>query len=152
MKRLIVLFLIFAMCLSMHACAESESNNAEIQKTTETVKTEEPENPYANHPQLQYMYGEWVINDGYENDHVAFRTLTINEDGTCVVDGVSAIWKISGNTSDSWLEIEVFSGAEMLCSAHYAENIDSLEGYEGDNDGLIGRACIGMYTNLSRSK
>ena len=148
MKKLIIILTI-AMCLALCSCSGSAHGNTDKNVPTEA---EETESPFTNHPQLQYMYGEWVINSGYENDHVAFRTLIINEDGTCIVDGTSATWKISESTSESWLEIEVFSGAEMLCSAHYAENIDSLEGYEGDNDGLIGRACIGTYTNLSRSK
>lgn len=153
MKKLIALFLALVMCLSLCGCGGSVGGNAGGNAGEKTpTEAEETESPFTNHPQLQYMYGEWVINSGYENDHVAFRTLIINEDGTCIVDGTSATWKISESTSESWLEIEVFSGAEMLCSAHYAENIDSLEGYEGDNDGLIGRACIGTYTNLSRSK
>lgn len=149
MKKLIALFLTIVLCLSLCACSGDASGSTDNKTQTEVKLTE---SPFVNHPHLQYMYGEWVINSGYENDHVAFRSLTINEDGTCIVDGVSATWKISGNTSDSRLEIEVFDGSKMLCSAYYAENIDSLEGYEGDHDGMDGRGCIGTYTNLSRSE
>ena len=137
------------MCLALCSCSGSAHGNTDKNVQTEAEVTE---SPFANHPQLQYMYGEWVIDSGYENDRVAFRSLTINEDGTCIVDGVSATWQISGNTSDSWLEIEVFDGSKMLCSAYYAENIDSLGGYEGDNDGMLGMFCIGKYTNLSRGE
>ena len=169
MKKLIVLLLVLVLCLSLCACGrkvestpepkDTESamdklNTSKVEENTEieeeTVET--TESPYANHPHLQFLYGEWEINSGYENDDVAFRSLTVNEDGTCIIDGTSATWTISKHSSESSLMIGIYNGPEMICSASYSESIDSLTGYLGGNDVVPGRACIGSYTNLSRSE
>ena len=167
MKKIIFLLLALAMCLSLCACGSGNEITQEPKTTepattaldapqieentkieTESVAT--TESPFANHPNLQYLYGEWKINSGYENDDVAFRSLIVKEDGTCIVDEVSATWTISKHTSESSLMIDIYNGTEMICSASYSEIVDSLTGYLGGNDVVPGRACIGSYTNLSR--
>lgn len=167
MKKAISLFLSLVLCLSLCACGSGNESTRETKATEpatnklDAYEIEEnsemgegavatTESPYANHPHLQYLYGEWEINSGYENDDVAFRSLIVNEDGTCIIDGMSATWTISKHSSESSLMIDIYNGTEMICSASYSERIDSLTGYLGGNDVVLGRVCIGTYTNLSR--
>ena len=61
--------------------------------------------PYVGgtNPALSKAYGTWVPDGRPEN---YFTEFTINEDGTCIVDGISTIWSISKFSDDRHIFIE----------------------------------------------
>ena len=103
---------------------------------TENDSTESTENPWANHPHLTYIYGKWELikKDSYEqNETIPCSVVTINEDGTCVVDGVSGTWKISiYETREDFLKIQIFIDGEHCYTSAYYDNLCSIAVWSAD--------------------
>lgn len=93
MKKIFALLLAAAMCLSFAACVGRDSINTD----NDGEKSQENQGSI-NHPLLQFLYGEWEYEGNYK-DSYPFAKLTVNEDGTCVVDGAAGTWSVSKDTS-----------------------------------------------------
>ena len=139
MKKAISLFLALVLCLSLCACGggeqnnetqgDSESNstnNTTMGSTTDTtLGTGNEENGQAEtptHALVQDICGEWKP----DADNAPFQSLVIKEDGSCVVDGVSATWKIEGSyTTDTDLSIRVYVDGNILFGMVYQSTMGS---------------------------
>ena len=127
MKKALSLILALVMCLSLCACGGEQNNeiqgNVESNSTSNTTTgsitdstsgTSDDENTpeeIPNHLLLQYICGEWVMDP---NDQAPCQSLMISEDGSCVVDGVSATWKIdSSYTNDTSFGIRIYINNEL---------------------------------------
>lgn len=140
MKKVISLVLALAMCLSLCACdggMPNANDSSKIQGEKEQVSnptdqnsqnnteniTESTESPYVNHPLTAYLYGEWELpeKESYDqHEEIPCSTLTINEDGTCVADGVVGFWKFSEKTNEKYLQIDIFINDEhRMCVAPF---------------------------------
>jgi hypothetical protein len=99
MKKALSLILALVMCLSLCACGGEQNN--EIQGNEEIP----------NHLLLQNICGEWVR---APHDQAPCQSLMISEDGSCVVDGVSATWKIdSSYTNDTSIGMQIYINNEL---------------------------------------
>ena len=114
MKKAISLFFAFALCLSLCACGGS--NN--VPKTTDSTK----DNTAISHPLVQDICCEWYVGSaGSENS--PFQSLIINEDGTCVVDGVNATWRVEEcYTNDTSLSIYIEIDGQACYGIVYFRN------------------------------
>jgi len=124
--------------------ADDYEKAVEIYKTTESTdnndvendSTESTENPWANHQHLTYIYGMWELikKDSYEqSEPIPCSAVTINEDGTCVVDGVSGTWKISiYETREDFLKIHIFIEGEHRFTSAYYDNLGSIAVWSAD--------------------
>lgn len=110
MKKILALLLTAVMCFTLVACGDGETpdtNNG----------TENAEKPETNHRLLQFIYGEWEYEGNYK-DNYPFAKLTVNEDGTCIVDGAAGVWRISDRTSpEGRLYIDVIVNDQVIGSA-----------------------------------
>lgn len=78
---------------------------------TENSQVEAP-----NHPLVQDICREWEAG----NDQAPFQSLTISEDGSCVVDGTPATWKIENSyTTDTDLSIRVYMDGKICFGMVY---------------------------------
>ena len=133
MKKLLALLLAAVMCFSLAACG-GETLNANDNNGTEQSEqvdgeiaegdnTESTENPYANHPLVAFLYGEWELEEkgSYNQDEeIPCSVLTINEDGTCNADGVAVTWAFVDGITDTFLRVDIFiNGEHKLCVALY---------------------------------
>ena len=138
MKEILALLLAAVMCFSLVACGNEETppsnDNGGIHQggTTENAEnsnTGNAEGPHTNHPLLPHIYGEWKqfeIDNYFQDEKIPCSTLTINADGTCVVDGISGTWLFSDKTRDDLLRINIFIGSEHLCCVGYFANIATI--------------------------
>ena len=129
------------MCLSLVACGggndtPSINDNSGAQQSggenSENNGTGSTESPYANHPFLQSLYGEWQLQDGEMGDN-KYASIIINKDGTCLVDKKNGTWNISEDTNDIKLEIHIYIDGAYFAGA----------GLRGDGPsfyGIIARA------------
>lgn len=107
MKKIIALVLLVLLAFSLSACGSDDQNN-------DTIFTSEANGGmYADHPLLQGLYGQWAYRGDYM-DSYPFSEIEVNQDGTCTVDGQTGTWKISDQTSDETLYIDVLLGAETI--------------------------------------
>ena len=148
MKKILALLLAVVMCLSLAACGGGETPNTDDnsgmgqgeQLDTESNNTANTENPYANHPLLQFIYGEWEY-EGSHKENYPFVKLEVNKDGTCVVDGAAGMWIISDQTSlDGRLYIDVLVDNQVIGSAsisiwagNYGFHVSDIMISPGDN-------------------
>lgn len=161
MKKLIALLLAAVMCLSLAACGSGEktpnaNDNSGTQQgeqlgdeSTENNNTENTENPYANHPHLTYIYGQWelIAKDSYRQDEeIPCSVLTINEDGTCLVDGISGTWDFSDETRDDFLKINIFTGGEHRYACGYYERDKAIAVWSAEYFGAIDTSWVNMST------
>lgn len=121
MKKIVALLLVAVMCLSFVACGGGEIQNTNddshtnpsehMNNETTQSNSENTESPYANHSLLSHLYGEWETT----TEGNSFTSFTINEDGSCIVDGKDATWKIDEEyTSEENLCIEIHNSTEYL--------------------------------------
>lgn len=143
MKKIIVLLLVAIMCLSLIACGSEETpntnNNSGVQQ--ETVSNNAPENneetadetttptitfgvgdsKYADHQYLNDIFGTWEFKENFaSSEYTMYKVLTLNEDGTCVIDGENANWKIEdSDTSENRLYIGIYKNSEIVYAATF---------------------------------
>lgn len=119
MKKLVSLFLVLAMCLSLCACGGSEK---EAPTEEETLSNEPPAATITDHPLLSNMYGEWILTDTDHPENYPFANVVVHEDGTAIVDGEELIWRIDERyTSDEELALFFYRGSETVVGATYNE-------------------------------
>jgi len=135
MKKTISLLLVLVLCLSLCACGgandtpdtteatnapTSTQNVSNMEDTTvEDETTISTESITISHPLVEEFCGEWKTN----MDEAPFESLFINADGTCVVDGVDAVWQIEDfYTKDDALSVYVFVNGEAYCGILYFSN------------------------------
>lgn len=152
MKKALSLILVLVLCLSLCACGGGEQNN-ETQGNTESNSTNNTtmgsttdttsgagndENSQAetpNHALVQDICGEWKP----DADDAPFQSLVIQEDGSCVVDGVSATWKIEGSyTTDTELSIRVYVDGNILFGMVF---------YSASRTALLTKALDASFSN-----
>ena len=132
MKKALSLILALVMCLYLCACDNSNTDtsnptngdstnpstntNTTTENITDTPSTNNTENNQAeapNHPLVQDICGEWVPDEDTV-DQAPFQSLIINKDGSCVVDGTPATWKIENSyTTDTDLSIRVYMDGKI---------------------------------------
>ena len=170
MKKAIPLLLALVMCLPLCACGSSDeapvmetksveetaapaetgiAGNATVPQIEETTQmpTEETESAFANHPLLPQIYGTWEFEKwgDHNNEYQLYKSLTINEDGSCIVDGTSANWEISETqTNDTFLVILVCIDSEYIYGAQFGEGTDVdgnanifLHAFEGEYGAIL---------------
>ena len=112
MKKTIFLLLALVLCLSLCACG---------------IDSEKAESAMIDHPMLPHMYGRWerIVEDGIK---CSFNTIIINEDGTCVIDGIEANWKIDHDNSNyehKILWVYFFEGSNRLGGVVIDEDLNN---------------------------
>ena len=156
MKKILALLLAAVMCFSLAACGGETSNTDDTSSTeqlggesTENDTNENTESPYSNHPLLVYLYGQWKlrVKDNYQQDEeIPCSALTINEDGTCVVDGVSGTWDFSDETRDDFLIINIFVDGEHRFTSAYYERYKSIGVWSAGYNGPVDTSWLNMTT------
>lgn len=125
MKKAMSLFLAVVLCLSLCACGGGSSPEAPNPTDNTNDDAGSPiDNDTLNteienyvHPRLSEMCGSWINNNTGTDDFNPCLTLTINEDHTCVVDGVAYSWDYSPYTTDERLVLYIFNGEECIIDA-----------------------------------
>ncbi len=134
MKKLTALLLAAVVCLSLVACGGTQ------QGAGSNGSNENTNGMSGKHPLLQFLYGEWEYEGNFKENY-PFAKLTINEDGTCIVDGVAGKWTISSNTTPSGrLCIDVFVNGQVICGSeisiwagNYNFHVSNISVNPGDN-------------------
>ena len=113
MKRTRSLFVLLVLCLSLCACGvENDPSSSNAAPTTHDAQ-----NTYDIHPRLAEMCGSWINNSPSTDEFNPCLTLTINEDHTCIVDGVSYTWAYSTYATDERLVMNIYNGEECILDA-----------------------------------
>lgn len=107
MKKIISLILAFLLCVAISACGGTEENTG-IEPASE-ISTD----VHTDHPLLQEFVCEWEYRGDYGETY-PFTKLDVNQDGTCVVDGQAAVWKISDRSSEDNLYIDILIDSETI--------------------------------------
>lgn len=130
MKRIMALLLAVVTCLSFIACSNDDSTlntDSSERGTTNTNDSEETievtESQLINHPFLQFMYGEWEQQSDEAKECSPYSQLTVNKDGTCIIDGQSGTWEVSELSKEDYLIIDLFCGTEKVAGASFGLNI-----------------------------
>ena len=123
MKKTISLLLALVLCLSLCACG---SNKAENPTTIPTEVIESTASKYADHPLLSQLYGTWEFESfGAPWEYTLFKSLTVNEDGSCIVDGTAGSWKISEDgTNETEVRILLYIDSECVYTVRFGESGD----------------------------
>ena len=151
MKKMIVLMLVLALCLSLCACGggagENQKPGTNQSASAPTDKVEPVPEEFKDHPLLSQVYGTWVFEKwgDHNNEYNLYKSLTINEDGTGIVDGISVIWKISGDqTNDSALVVLIYENDVCIYGARFYESTDvegntkiNLLAFEGEYGAML---------------
>lgn len=151
MKKMIVLMLVLALCLSLCACGggagENQKPGTNQSASAPTDKVEPVPEEFKDHPLLSQVYGTWVFEKwgDHNNEYNLYKSLTINEDGTGVVDGIPAVWSVSEDqTNENKLVILIYVDNVCIYGASFNESTD-LEGntkiwllaFEGEYGALL---------------
>ena len=124
-KKIVSILLALLLCLTLFACGSSQ-NKDELQQQTEA---EAAENIGTDHPLLPYLYGEWK-QEVYEGIKCSFNTIVINDNRTCVIDGMNATWEIDlNNTRHDTLWVYFYDGSNKLGGVVFSESSFNKEGY-----------------------
>lgn len=154
MKKLFALMMVLVLCLSLCACdkdaAQKLTTNTQsgIGQNENSLKEEikSAMDKFRDHVLLSQIYGTWTFEKWGDHNHEynLYKNLVINQDGTCAVDGVPAVWKISEDqTRDDTLVILIY--VENVCaygaSFHEYTDVDgnpwiSLLAFEGEHGAL----------------
>lgn len=132
MKRICALLLSAVILFLLAACG-SEAPNPEgpagTQHETEPpVLTTAPairfgigDSEFADHPYLPDIFGTWEFRENFASStYTMYQTAEFREDGTCVVDGEAANWRIEdGDTSDHTLYIGIYRNSEIIYGAAF---------------------------------
>lgn len=150
MKKVLALLLAL-LILTLAACGGETPNTDNNSGTQQSEQSgdESTENPYANHPQLTYIYGQWelIAKDSYRQDEeIPCSTLTINDDRTCIVDGVSGTWDISDETYDDFLKINIFIEGEHCYTCGYYEREKAIAVWSAAYFGGVDTSWMNMST------
>lgn len=143
MKQIFALLLVAVMCLSFVACSSEGSPGTGDNGTPEQnnqAGNETTDHQHSNHPFFQFLYGEWEY-EGNCKDNYPFTKLTVNEDGTCIVDDAAGSWTISDSTSlDGRLYINVLVDNHIIGVAevsvwagNYSFDVSDVPPSPGDN-------------------
>lgn len=130
MKKIIALLLAAVMCLCLTACGGGEKPDGSLGLTQppESTTAEPTANaatlpPLWDHPLAYRMYGEWVLEEKSRDrqmEQVPCSALTLNADGTCIVDGTAGSWQAGSGSTDTFLRIDVYiNGEHKLCVGFY---------------------------------
>ena len=151
LKKLIVLMLVLVLILSLCACGgeagETPKPGTNQSAPAATDKAEPVPEEFKDHALLSKVYGTWVFEKwgDHNNEYNLYKSLTINEDGTGIVDGTSVTWKISGNqTNDSILVLLIYENDVCIYGARFYESTDvegntkiNLFAFEGEYGAML---------------
>lgn len=118
------------------------------QDGADTDADESSSNELLSHPLSSYMLGEWLYTPRTSDDQLAppCSAIVFNEDGTCTVDGNDASWKLSSETHDDFLRIDIYENGTPTLSAGYHANQDNLGVWPFDYYGGVDYS----WTNTTR--
>ena len=122
MKKFLVLLLTVIICLGLVACVENDIPDIGDDAIDNNIIYGPSESIYANHTRLKDVYGTWVYQENItEFVYSLFKSLTINEDGTCIIDGENGNWRIDDKmSSDYTLYIDLYINSEINYSAFFS--------------------------------
>ena len=116
------------MCLALVACEENkkpvtsiDDSKQEVDHQTSSAIYGASESQYANHPYLEEVFGTWKFKENFASSkYKMYKTLTLNGDGTCVIDGENANWKIEDEeTNEASLYIGLYKNSELVYAASF---------------------------------
>lgn len=122
MQKIIAMLLVLVLCVSISACGVTEENTS-IEPTLETIADVQ-----TDHPLLQEFICEWEYRGDYAHTY-PFSKLEVNQDGTCIVDGQVATWKISDRSTDENLYIDIQIAPETVVTVLVSEWNDQISFY-----------------------
>ena len=98
------------------------------QDSADTAADESSSNESLNHTLSSYILGEWLYTPRSRDEQLIppCSAIVINEDGACTVDGKEASWKLSSETRDDFLRIDIYENGTPTLSAGYHANQDNL--------------------------
>ena len=131
MKKLSILLVV--MCLLLCACADenteqSGTNNTGNKTDMSAGNVEATASTYQDHVLFPQVYGAWVFeNYNGPGEYELYQNLSINEDGTCTVDGVEGIWKVNEwETNDNFLRLDIYVDSQCVYSPLFYMSGDHL--------------------------
>lgn len=143
MKKIISFLLVLALCFSLCACGGSSVEEPSENGSPSTIDTPTKEEPsYANHPLFQFLYGQWELTNPEDAQYNPYSSVTINEDGSCVVDGQTGTWSISAETTDNNLFIDLYVGDTHVGGAVVWGSNTGFGAYHSN-----GAICPGVWEN-----
>ena len=117
MKKIFSYLLLFVSVLALVGCGDGNDTPETSEATTST------EIITISHPLVEEICGEWKTS----TEGAPFKSLLINADGTCVVDGVDAVWQIENSyTRDDSLSVYIFVNGEAYCGILYFSNTGAI--------------------------
>lgn len=120
MKKAILTLLVLGLCLCLCACKEKGRSEDITPPATRDTSGGDQEGAIDTHLLVQKACGEWYVGS-VDSEDAPFQSLTIFEDGTCVVDGVQAKWQIEEYyTTEGFLSIYIFVNGEARYGVLYA--------------------------------
>lgn len=114
MKRYISLLVVLTLCFALCACGGVQKPDAQEEVPAEILAV--LENTYSDHPLFQHLCGRWEYRGDY-GDEYPFTSLTIEADGSCVVDGIAGTWSFSQDTTEDRLRIDIQIDGQLISQA-----------------------------------
>ena len=131
MKKALSLILALVLCLSLCICGCSADTLSTTSNTNNGINSEVDNNETTQtvhdywYPFLEALYGDWEAKSVNETVGVPYTKLSVNKDGTCLVDGKECVWKIDYTVSSKKdLFIGFYSNTEYLCGVAVFVNDD----------------------------
>ena len=122
MKKVILILLVFVLCICICACEAKDLSEDITPPATQDTSGGDQEGLIDTDPLVQEVCGEWYVGS-VDSEDAPFQSLTIFEDGTCVVDGVQAKWQIEEYyTKEGFLSIYIFVNGEARYGVVYVSN------------------------------
>ena len=150
MKKTISLLLVLALCLSLCACSIGDFVTINITGFGDTSDNGADsvdngnENSKENHLLFPFLYGTWTLKNESDAKYNPYVSLTVHEDGTCLVDGKSATWAVSEWGGEKDLAIDIFIDGEHVFGALLSNSSYRLFFYAMETNG---RLCMGSWEN-----
>lgn len=85
---------------------------------------------FKDHPYLPGIYGTWDFKEHLTlTEYKLYKSITIKQNGLCIVDGESRNWRIEDEDSDDkCLYIGIYDGFDMIYAASFEERKDEALG------------------------
>lgn len=129
MKRGSSLLLALCLLLTLTACGKTAPAADSAAFLLEEPRFGADGSAYADHVLLPAIYGNWVLDERVEHgaDFSYYRSLTISEDGSCLVDGEEALWKIEDDLcTASSLQIGVYRQGQCIWGALFGAEFSGV--------------------------
>lgn len=150
MKQAMSLILALILCLSLCACGGNKTAKEPGNPAGDEKPTQEMGRIETNHPLLPYLFGTWKQQNEEDAQRNPYTEITFNEDGTCIIEGISYGWVIFEENETSLL-FDILSGNEKIAGASLMQNKDgSVISFMAmsKQDYIF---CPGVWQNISKT-